>query len=90
MRSLSIILAITSNTVWYIEGWEDMVIERLQAIYAMYGRLLDNIPFYRDGVSECQYDMVKDAGFKQIENACRIAALGSKKSDYEIKTTLLV
>lgn len=51
------------------------------------GQLPENIIFYRDGVGETQFEMVKDVEFPQIRQAFKEVAKDDTKS---VKITLLV
>lgn len=48
----------------------DMVVRMVQKWKAMYNTLPRNVLIYRDGVSEGQYDMVRDHEMRSIKNAC--------------------
>lgn len=61
-----------------------MLVERLNTYRERNRKLPSHILFYRDGVSESQYGMVRDKELPQIRDACRIA--GAPK----INITLIV
>jgi hypothetical protein len=47
-----------------------MIRERLEAYYQKQSRYPDHILFFRDGVSESQFGMVREAELPQIRSAC--------------------
>ncbi|KAF2207356.1 hypothetical protein CERZMDRAFT_71606 [Cercospora zeae-maydis SCOH1-5] len=53
-----------------IQDLDSMMIDRLEAWYAKNGSAPENILFYRDGVSESQFAMVKNQELPKIRNAC--------------------
>lgn len=72
-----------------------MVAERLRHIYQAWKNLPQNILFYRDGVSESQYGMVKDEELPQIQKAFdsvmkENVAKDIKLKDAKVNITLLV
>jgi hypothetical protein len=54
-----------------IEEMEAMVVERLQLYKARNKALPQRIIFYRDGVSEGQFDLVLQHELPQIQSACK-------------------
>ncbi|KUJ21351.1 Piwi-domain-containing protein [Mollisia scopiformis] len=78
-----------SNNTEYIEDLEGMMLERLQWYQSKNeNKLPDHILFYRDGVSESQYGMVRDEELPQIQEACRKIQAG--RTPRSIQITLLV
>lgn len=72
-----------------------MVAERLRHVYQTRNNLPAHILFYRDGVSESQYGMVKDEELSQIQKAFESivkenVAKDSKLKDAKVSITLLV
>jgi eukaryotic translation initiation factor 2C len=81
-------------TYWkYIENLKDMVFERL-CVYNEKSRdkrsWPEHILFYRDGVSESQYGMVKTMELGQINEAVNRVRKFSNNEKYDPKITFLV
>lgn len=67
-----------------------MVEERITFWYKKNGSLPTAILFYRDGVSESQFELVKDLEFSQIRDGFNKAAKKFNLLGSEVKITLLV
>lgn len=63
-----------------------MIRERIEAYRSKTRKLPEHILFYRDGVSENQFGMVRDEELPQVTQACREAAGGGQKP----KVTLVI
>ncbi|OQO00730.1 hypothetical protein B0A48_13221 [Cryoendolithus antarcticus] len=73
-----------------IQDLEVMMLQRLQAFYFTNKRLPANILFYRDGVSDSQFRMVKLQELPQIERACVTAGVRANIPNYTPKITLVL
>ena len=74
-----------------IEDLDSMMVDRLEAWYAKNKSLPKNILFYRDGVSDSQFAMVKNKELPKVVKACE--DFGKKHAhfkDYKPKVTLVV
>ncbi|KAK6430780.1 hypothetical protein LTR95_013058 [Oleoguttula sp. CCFEE 5521] len=67
-----------------------MVEQRLIAYHQRNGSLPDNLLFYRDGVSDSQFDMVKTNELPKIEAGCVQADNRLQQDIYRPKITLIV
>ncbi|KAK5722651.1 hypothetical protein LTR15_005883 [Elasticomyces elasticus] len=73
-----------------IENLDDMVCERLTYWNAKNGKSPDVILFYRDGVSEGQFSMVKRDEFPKIRRGAMLAADLCGATDYQPRITVVV
>jgi hypothetical protein len=67
-----------------------MLVEALRAWYKKNSELPANILFYRDGVSDSQFAMVKNRELVSIREACDEAGQNIGDVDYKPKITLIV
>lgn len=67
-----------------------MIEERLEAYYEQEGCVPSHILFYRDGVSESQFGMVKQKEIPLIRSGCIRWGKTKKKLNWTPKITLLV
>ncbi|KAK5131247.1 hypothetical protein LTR16_000930, partial [Cryomyces antarcticus] len=74
-----------------IEDLDSMMYERLETWYKINTSLPHAILFYRDGVSESQFVLVKKQELRKIENACkRFGKDRAKQDNWCPRITLLV
>lgn len=73
-----------------IQNISDMIAERLEVFREKNGSFPANILFYRDGVSEGQFPMVKREELPEIRKGCKLAGSKHDQPDYAPKITLLV
>ncbi|KAK3647318.1 hypothetical protein LTR56_008149 [Elasticomyces elasticus] len=73
-----------------IENLDDMVCERLTYWNAKNGKLPDVLLFYRDGVSEGQFSMVKRDELPKIRRGAMLAADLCGATDYQPRITVVV
>lgn len=67
-----------------------MIEERVICWYEKNGILPENILFYRDGVSESQFEMVKNLEYRQVVTGFNNAAKRLQSSSKDVKVTLVV
>ncbi|KAK5694245.1 hypothetical protein LTR97_009867 [Elasticomyces elasticus] len=76
-----------------IEALDDMICERLVHWYAQSQNkkiLPADILFYRDGVSESQFAMVKQDELRKVQLGCEAAAKKSNVKNYKPRITIVV
>ncbi|KAK4495381.1 hypothetical protein PRZ48_013712 [Zasmidium cellare] len=69
---------------------KDMMVERLRLWFATNDKLPDRILFYRDGVGEDQFAMVKRHELPAVRAACELIAIEKKVPDYNPPITMVV
>ncbi|CAK1358809.1 unnamed protein product [Cercospora beticola] len=74
-----------------IEDMESMMMDRLETWHAKNNSVPTNVLFYRDGVSESQFAMVKNTELPKVMKACENFALKHVRfKDWKPRVTLVV